>query len=75
MVRSKYGSIPIPNAETTLDGETLRSEAGTEKESLVNELRESLEAVSGKSMLEADKDEAQFLQEKLQKSPLEIYIG
>ena len=75
MVRSKYGSIPIPNAETTLDGETLRSEAGTEKESLVAELRESLEAVSGKSMLEADKDEAQFLQEKLQKSPLEIYIG
>jgi hypothetical protein len=75
MVRSKYGSIPIPNAETTLDGETLRSEAGTEKESLVTELRETLEAVSGKSMLEADKDEAQFLQEKLQKSPLEIYIG
>jgi hypothetical protein len=75
MVRSKYGSIPIPNAETTLDGESLRSEAGTEKESLVSELRETLEAVSGKAMLEADKDEAQFLQEKLQKSPLEIYIG
>ena len=75
MVRSKYGSIPIPNAETTLDGETLRSEAGTEKESLVTELRETLEAVSGRAMLEADKDEAQFLQEKLQKSPLEIYIG
>jgi hypothetical protein len=75
MVRSKYGSIPIPNAETTLDGESLRSEAGTEKESLVSELRETLEAVSGKAMLEADKDEAQFLQEKLQKSPLELYVG
>ena len=31
MVRSKYGSIPIPNAETTLDGDTLRTEAQTEK--------------------------------------------
>ena len=24
MIRSKYGSIPVPNAETTLDGDTLR---------------------------------------------------
>ena len=30
MVRSKYGSIPVPNAETTLDGDTLRGEATTE---------------------------------------------
>ena len=75
MVRSKYGSIPIPNAETTLDGETLRSEAGTEKEVLMTQLREMLDQMGRKTLLEADKDEAQFLQEKLQKSPLEIYIG
>ena len=75
MIRSKYGSIPIPNAETTLDGETLRSEAGTEKEVLMTQLREMLEQMGRKTLLEADKDEAQFLQEKLQKSPLEIYIG
>jgi len=75
MVRSKYGSIPIPNAETTLDGDTLRGEASAEKESLVTELRENLEAASRKMMLEADSDEATRLQEKLQKVPLPIYIG
>ena len=75
MVRSKYGSIPVPNAETTLDGDTLRAEAQTEKEFLVTQLRENLEAASRKVMLEADSEEATRLQEKLQKVPLPIYIG
>ena len=75
MIRSKYGSIPVPNAETTLDGDTLRSEATTEKEFLVTQLRENLEASSRKLMLEADSEEATRLQEKLQKVPLPIYIG
>ena len=30
IIRSKYGTIPIPNAEVSLDGDTLRAEA-TEK--------------------------------------------
>ena len=75
MIRSKYGSIPVPGAETTLDGDTLRGEATTEKEVLVTELRENLEAASRKMMLEADSEEATRLQEKLQKVPLPIYIG
>ena len=75
MIRSKYGSIPVPNAETTLDGDTLRTEAQTEKEFLVTQLRENLEASSRKMMLEADSEEATRLQEKLQKVPLPIYIG
>jgi hypothetical protein len=75
MIRSKYGSIPVPNAETTLDGDTLRGEASTEKEALVTELRENLEASSRKMMMEADGDEAQHLLDKLSKVPLPIYIG
>ena len=75
MIRSKYGSIPVPNAETTLDGDTLRTEAQTEKEFLITQLRENLEASSRKMMLEADAEEATRLQEKLNKVPLPIYIG
>ena len=74
-IRSKYASLPIPNAETTLDGDTLRTEAATEKEGLITELRETLEQTSRKALLEADKDEAEFLQEKLSKVPYPIYIG
>jgi len=75
MIRSKYGSIPVPNAETTLDGDTLRTEAQTEKEILITQLRENLEASSRKMMMEADSEEATRLQEKLSKVPLPIYIG
>ena len=74
-IRSKYASLPIPNAETTLDGDTLRNEAVAEKEFLMNQLREMLEQTSRKALLEADKDEAEYLQEKLQKVPYPIYIG
>ena len=75
IIRSKYAAIPIPNAETTLDGDTLRSEASAEKENLITQLREMLEQTSRKALLEADKDEAEFLQEKLSKVPYPIYIG
>ena len=75
IVRSKYGAIPIPGAETNLDGDTLRSEASAEKEALVTQLREILEQTSRKALMEADKDESEFLQEKLKKVPYPIYIG
>jgi hypothetical protein len=75
IVRSKYGSIPIPGAETNLDGDTLRSEASAEKETLVTQLREILEQSSRRALMEADKDESEFLQEKLKKVPYPIYIG
>ena len=75
IVRSKYGTIPIPNSDTSLDGDTLRAEASAEKETLITQLREMLEQTSRKAMLEADKDEAEFLQEKLNKVPYPIYIG
>ena len=74
-IRGKYGTIPIPNSDTTLDGDTLRAEAASEKEALVTQLREMLEQMSRKALLEADKDEAEFLQEKLSKVPYPIYIG
>ena len=74
-IRSKYASLPIPNAETTLDGDTLRTEASTEKEVLITQLREMLEQTSRRALLEADKDEAEYLNEKLAKVPYPIYIG
>ena len=75
MVRSKYGTIPIPNSEVSLDGDTLRAEATAEKEQLIEQLRENLEQTSRKALLEAQKDESEFQQETLKKVPYPIYIG
>ena len=75
MVRSKYGTIPIPNSEVSLDGETLRAEATAEKEQLVEQLREMLDQTSNRALMEADREASDNLQEKLKKVPYPIYIG
>ena len=75
IIRSKYGNIPIPNAEVSLDGDALRAEATAEKELLVEQLRENLEQTSRKAMLEAQRDESEAQQDTLKKVPYPIYIG
>ena len=74
-IRSKYGSIPIPNSEVSLDGTTLKSEAATEKEYLITQLRETLEATSRQRQLEMKREESENLQQSLNRVPLKIYIG
>jgi hypothetical protein len=75
IVRSKYGTIPIPNSEVSLDGDTLRAEATAEKEQLIEQLRENLEQTSRKALMEAQRDESDFQQETLRKVPYPIYTG
>ena len=74
-VRSKYGTITIPNSEVTMDGDALRTEAATEKEQLITQLRETLEQTSRRSLTEKDQEESEFLQQKLNKVPIPIFIG
>ena len=68
-------NIPIPNAEVSLDGDTLRAEATAEKEQLIEQLRENLEQTSRKALMEAQRDESESQQETLRKVPYPIYIG
>ena len=74
-VREKYSQIPIPGSEVSLDGAALRSEAQTEKEALMTQLRETLEELSRKIQFENRNNEANQHQEMLRKVPLAIYIG
>jgi hypothetical protein len=74
-IREKYSQIPIPGSEISLDGAALRSEAQTEKEALMTQLRETLEELSRKVQFENKANEARQQQEMLQKVPLAIYIG
>ena len=75
LIRSKYGSIPIPGAETTLDGETLRSEAIAEQERLITQLTEMLELASSQEIMESEATEADHAMELLKKVPTKIYTG
>ncbi len=74
-VRSKYSSIPIPNAEITLNGTDLTAAGATEKGELITELKEILDSMSRQSQLERKQAEADALTMQLNKVPLRIYIG
>lgn len=73
-VRQKYQSLPIPGGEITLDGGELRSEAQSEKEALITQLRETLEATGRKAQMEKQAEEAENLQRGLKGVPLPIYV-
>ena len=74
-IRAKFASIPIPNAEVNMDGETLRSEGNQEIEILRQELKDLFDATSRAALMEAQRAEADALQLTMSKSPLHIYIG
>jgi hypothetical protein len=74
-VRGKYATVPIPGAEVTLNAPALIASADAEKIALITRLREYFDETSRKSMLERRKDEAEFSQNELNKTPMTIYIG
>ena len=74
-IREKYSSVPIPDGEVSLDGAALRSEAQVEKDALITQLRENLEEMSRKNVMENKTHESNHHQEMLRKVPLKLYVG
>lgn len=74
-IREKYNSVPIPDGEVSLDGAALRAEAQVEKDALITQLRENLEELSRKNVMENKAHESEHQQEMLRKVPLKLYVG
>jgi len=74
-VREKYSTVPIPGSEVSLDGASLRAEAQTEKDALIEQLRENLNEVSKKQRIENEASMVDQQQQIINKVPLAIYIG
>jgi len=74
-VRGKYSSIPIPNAEVTLNGGELVTQGQAEKEALITQLREFLDKLTKEQMLTRQNAESTQMNEILAKVPLKIYVG
>jgi hypothetical protein len=74
-VRGKYGSIPIPNGETSLNAADLLSAATAEKQVLTEQLRTMLDNMTRSKLLEAKRIETEALGASLNGTPLAIYIG
>jgi len=74
-IRGKYTTVPIPGSEATLNQADLLADARTEKEALITNLREILEATSKVNQLERKANESKFLSEMLKEVPMVLYVG
>lgn len=74
-VRGKYTTIPVPGSEATLNQQDLLSDARTEKDALIQNLREILEGTSKAAQLERKAKELEHLTNVLHEIPMVIYVG
>lgn len=74
-IRGKYTTVPIPDAEVTLNQADLLSSATDTKNALIERLRGYFDETSRSSLLERKSNENDFLQKELNKVPYTIYIG
>lgn len=69
-VRGKFGSIPVPNAEVTLNSSDLITHGREEKEKLLTSLKEMLDTMTYDKLLETQSTRAELLQKQLKFIPI-----
>jgi hypothetical protein len=74
-VRGKYGTIPIPNADITLNQADLLGAATAEKTALLERLRAYFDETSRSSLLARRASEKESRDKELEGVPTFIYIG
>ena len=74
-VRGKYSTVPIPNAEMTLNQADLLGAATAEKTALLERLRAYFDEMSRASLLERRASEKESRDKELEGVPTFIYIG
>ena len=74
-VRGKYGTVPIPNADMSLNQADLLAAATAEKTALLERLRAYFDETSRASMLERRVKEQDSVLRELDQVPRVIYIG
>jgi len=70
LIRSKFQSIPIPNADLQLNGESLVSSGKEEKDKLQTQMKEFLAQLTHQKLLEADALAAESLNKQLRFVPM-----
>lgn len=68
--RSKFQTVPIPNADLTLNGESLVSTAREDKEKLITQLKEFLDGLTNAKLVEQQAAIAENLHKQLRYIPM-----
>ena len=75
LVRSKFGTIPIPGDNVNLNGDALISAAREEQANLKEELKTNLEEMTYAKLVERDAQIAENTVKVQEEMPLLIYQG
>jgi hypothetical protein len=70
LIRSKFQTVPIPNADLQLNGESLITQAREDKEKLITQIKEFLSNLTYAKMLETDAIAAENLNKQLKYIPV-----
>jgi len=73
-IRAKYPTIPIPNGEITLDGESLRNEGINERDKLMERLLDMLDKSGKKAQIQNKQEEEDNLQKIMNRVPMGIFV-
>jgi len=74
-IRGKYGSVPIPGAEVSLNQADLLTKSRDLQTTLIEKLRQDLDEASRRSQLQRKAEENDYMQKTLGQVPLNIFIG
>ena len=69
-IRGKFGSIPVPNADVTLNSSDLISNGRTDRDALKEKLRELLESMTYDKLMEIQSARAEQIQKQLKYVPV-----
>lgn len=70
LIRSKFGSVPIPGGDLQLNGSDLVSAGKSEKDALVSQLREMLDSMTYDKIVETDAARAESVRKQLSMIPM-----
>ena len=79
LVRSKFGNIPVPGAEVTLNGSDLVSQGREDKDKLMTQLKEMLDTMTYDKLIEIQSTRAEQIQKQLRYVPVPngraVFVG
>jgi len=70
LIRSKFGSIPVPGAEVSLNGGELITQGRADRDALITQLKEMLDTLTYDKIMETAASRAEFIQKQLRFSPM-----
>jgi hypothetical protein len=72
MIRSKFGNIPIPGGDVSLNGTDLISQGREDKKDLKTQLKEMLETLTYDKLVEIQSTRAEQMNKQLRYVPMPL---